>query len=119
MQLAESPILLPHNPWVFTIEEYLDYVYCVVSVVDWILFNFCVFDGAFKLHLEKVRSAKVTHVFGAGLDMIQEDLGWIERMAELTLTGHAVFETLMIHFHFDNLCTKLPIFSFLLTYGAR
>lgn len=92
VQLAEAFVLLAHGPGFFSVEGHLDVVFGVSSVIERVFKNYCVFYYALQLHLEEVRPAKVTQILRAGFNMLKENLCWIERMAKLALTGHAVLE---------------------------
>ena len=115
VKLTERPVLLPYYPWFLPVEEDFNDVHCVVSVVNRVFFNFGIFNLTLKLHLEEMRPTEVAHIFRASLNMLEEYLSWIEGVTELTLSGHAVLETLVVNFHFNNLLTQLSILIFLLT----
>jgi len=57
-------------------------------MIEWVLFDISVLYNTLQFHLEKVRPAKVIHIFKTALDMLQENFSWIKGVAEFALTRH-------------------------------
>ena len=111
--MTKTFILLIDCPAFFSVESNLNWIFSISSMIQWVFHNICVFHVAVKLHLEKVISAKVVHVFRTVFNVVDEHFNWVEWMTKLTLTSHRMFITLWIYLKLGYLFIQLIILTLL------
>ena len=114
---AECFVLLCYHPSFLIVERNLDAVLGVGSVIEGVFNHDGILYLAVDTHLEEVWPAKVIHVFWASLDMLQENLCGVERVAKLALRCHTVLETFWEGFELLVLAMQLIILCLLFGNG--
>ena len=107
--MTKAFVLLIDSPAFFSVESNLNRIFSISSMIQWVFHNICIFHVAVKLHLEKVISAKVVHVFRTVFNVVNEHFYWVEWMTKLTLTCHRMLVTLWIHLKLAYLFIQLSI----------
>ena len=90
MKKAKSLVLLAHYPF-FLVELYIDNVFSVLAIVDWIVINSCWFDSKWQRNL-KEESPIEAIVFATSLNMLNKNLSREENLAEFTLHRLRMFK---------------------------